>query len=281
MDAPHDKDAAAPAASSSSQNVGDETVAFDNWPLEADRMAIHSPLVECLRVLAGHYGRRTSENALTAGLPIPATGITPALFERAALRADMNARLIERSLDGLAIAPNMPCILVLDHKQACILWDVSSPEDRAPKKEAGHAAEIDPETLFTVQFPEEPDDRKALTLRQLKTLYSGYTFYVRPVARVDERAGPAVIDTARDWFWGTLKENWSIYREVILATVMINCFALVSTLYIMNVYDRVVPNGAVPSLIALSVGLGLAIQVAVWVAIAVVLYLVGRAVVGP
>ena len=254
MDAPHDKDAAAPAASSSSQNVGDETVAFDNWPLEADRMAIHSPLVECLRVLAGHYGRRTSENALTAGLPIPATGITPALFERAALRADMNARLIERSLDGLAIAPNMPCILVLDHKQACILWDVSSPEDRAPKKEAGHAAEIDPETLFTVQFPEEPDDRKALTLRQLKTLYSGYTFYVRPVARVDERAGPAVIDTARDWFWGTLKENWSIYREVILATVMINCFALVSTLYIMNVYDRVIPNSAYETLWVLSLG---------------------------
>lgn len=79
MDAPHDKDAAA-RRRLSSQNVGDETVAFDNWPLEADRMAIHSPLVECLRVLAGHYGRRTSENALTAGLPIPPP-ITPALFE--------------------------------------------------------------------------------------------------------------------------------------------------------------------------------------------------------
>lgn len=262
MDAPYDKDAAAPAASSSSQRVGNEPAEvdkevdkeFDNWPLEADRMAIHSPLVECLRLLAGHYGRRTSENALTAGLPIPATGITPALFERAALRADMNARLIERSLDGLAIAPNMPCILVLDHKQACILWDVSYPEDRAPKKEAGHAAEIDPETLFIVQFPEEPDDRKTLTFTQLKSLYSGYTFYVRPVARVDERAGPAVIDTARDWFWGTLKENWSIYREVILATVMINCFALVSTLYIMNVYDRVIPNSAYETLWVLSLG---------------------------
>jgi len=119
MDLTNDKDAAAPSVASSST---EDMVSSDNWPLEADRMAIHSPLVECLRLLAGHYGRRTSENSLVAGLPIPSGGITPALFERAALRADMNARLIERTLEGLAIAPNLPCILVLDHKQACILW---------------------------------------------------------------------------------------------------------------------------------------------------------------
>jgi ATP-binding cassette subfamily C protein LapB len=93
----------------------------DSWPLEADRVAIRSPLVESLRILAGHYGRRTSENSLLAGLPIPATGITPSLFERAAARADLNAKMIERTLEALAIAPNLPCILVLEHKQACIL----------------------------------------------------------------------------------------------------------------------------------------------------------------
>lgn len=35
---------------------------------------------------------------------------------------------------------------------------------------------------------------------------------------------------------------------------MINCFALVSTLYIMNVYDRVIPNGAYETLWVLSLG---------------------------
>ncbi len=72
---------------------------FDSWPLEADRAAIHSPLVECLRLLAGHYGRRTSAISLTAGLPIPRTGITPTLFVRAAERADLHARLADRPLD--------------------------------------------------------------------------------------------------------------------------------------------------------------------------------------
>lgn len=226
----------------------------DSWPLEADRVAIRSALVESLRILAGHYGRRTSENSLIAGLPIPLTGITPSLFERAAARADLNAKMAERSLEALSIAPNLPCILVLEHKQACILWDVKYPDRHPPKKEPGRDAVIHPETKFLVQFPESPDDRKFLTLSELKALYTGYAFYVRPVARVDDRAGPAQIDTARDWFWGSLKSNWKVYQEVVLATVMINVFALASTLYIMNVYDRVIPNAAYETLWVLSVG---------------------------
>ena len=75
MDLTNDKDAAPPVASSSSKDTEKPDGLSGNWPLEADRMAIHSPLVECLRLLAGHYGRRTSENSLTAGLPIPSTGI--------------------------------------------------------------------------------------------------------------------------------------------------------------------------------------------------------------
>jgi len=226
----------------------------DSWPIEADRIALHSPLIECLRLLAGHYGRRTSENALTAGLPIPSTGITPALFERAALRADMNSKLAERSLESLAIAPNLPCILVLEHKQACILWEVRFHKNHPPKKVVGQNAEIHPETQFILQFPESPDERKVIKFSELSKIFTNYCFFVRPVARVDDRAGPAEIDTASDWFWGSLKENWIIYREVILGTVMINCFALASTLYIMNVYDRVIPNGAFETLWVLSIG---------------------------
>lgn len=235
-------------ASSSSEVQKTQAGEFDNWPLEADRLSIKFPLVECLRILAGHYGRRTSENALTSGLPIPDVGITPLLFERAAARADMNARLMERSLEGLAIAPNLPCILVLEDRHACILWSVKT--KKSPKKDAPETTEV----FFEVQYPESPDERKSIRLTELSKAYSGYAFFVRPVARTDDRAGPATIDTARDWFWGTLKENWSIYREVILATIMINCFALGSTLYTMNVYDRVIPNSAYETLWVLSIG---------------------------
>lgn len=226
----------------------------DTWPLEADRLAIHDPLVVCLQILAGHYGRRTSINSLTAGLPLPFGGITPTLFERAAGRADLNAKLIERPLEALAIAPTLPCVLVLEHKHACILWEVRYPAKHPPKKEAGKAIDVHPETLFVLQFPETPDERKTLSLSELKTLYTDYAFFLRPIARIDDRAGPATINTAQDWFWGALKANRKIYQEVVVATVMINMFALASTLYIMNVYDRVIPNNAYETLWVLSLG---------------------------
>lgn len=227
----------------------------DAWPLQADRVAIHMPLVDCLVLVAGQYGRRTSRAALTAGLPIPPNGLTPMLFIRAAERADLSARLSERSLASLAIAPNLPCILSLEHGQACILKTIEYPDQHPPVKEPGEDIEIHPETRFILQFPETPDEEKALTLEELSPLYTGYAFFVRPVARTDERAGPAEIDTGRDWFWSVFKKHRTIYSEVLIAALMINVFGLASSLFIMNVYDRVVPNNAFETLWALAFGI--------------------------
>ncbi len=241
-----------------SKDSSEEARLQDSWPLQADRMAINSPLVESLRILAGQYGRRSSYSSLTAGLPVSKEGITPALFVRAARRADLNARLVQRSLEALAIAPNLPCILVLEGGQACILHQVRYPEKHPPKKNKNSKKEpsIHPETTFVVQFPETEDEKQEMRLEALKAIYSDYAFFVRPVARNDERAGPAEIEGARDWFWGTLKENSGLYVEVIVAAVMINAFALANSLFVMTVYDRVVPNptSAYDTLWVLAVG---------------------------
>jgi len=233
-----------PSGGAEPKNPDDET----HWPLQADRLAIREPLVDCLRLLAGHYGRRTSNTGLTAGLPIPKKGITPALFIRAAERADMVAQLAERSLNALAIAPNLPCVLSLEDGQGCILWAVKYPKKHPPKKIEGKqgtksSVEIHPETCFEVQFPETPDEKQVLTLEQLNNLYTGYAFFVRPIARVDDRAGPAEIDTGRNWFWASFWRNRTLYAEVAIAAIVINLFGIAGSLFTMNVYDRVVPNG--------------------------------------
>ena len=231
--------------------------AGDSWSLKANRISIQMPLIETLRILAGHYGRRTTSSALVAGLPIPKDAITPDLFVRAAERADMHATLAERSLDALSISPHLPCILVLADGQACVLWDIQHPELKQPKKrQDGTAAKVKahPETMFEVQFPETEEERRNISLKELGALYAGYVFFVRPVARMDDRGGPAEIDTAKDWFWGALKEHMRTYHEVIVAAIMINVFALASPLFIMNVYDRVVPNAAFETLWVLALG---------------------------
>ena len=232
----------------------------NSWALQADRLALQQPLVDCIRLMAGHYGRRTSNAALTAGLPIPSDGITPALLIRASERADLTTQIVERTLESLAIAPNLPCILALEGNQGCILWEIEHPKKHPPKKTGGEdgtkvKVEIHPETQFVIQFPETPDEKQKLTLEELQNLYSGYAFFVRPIARVDDRAGPAEIDTGRNWFWASFWQNRTLYSEVAVAAIIINLFGIAGSLYIMNVYDRVVPNNAFETLWVLAAGI--------------------------
>ena len=59
------------------------------------------------------------------------------------------------------------------------------------------------------------------------------------------------------WLMEPMRRNRPIYMKVALAAVVINLFALVTSLFTMVVYDRVVPNNATSSLVALTIGLGI------------------------
>jgi ATP-binding cassette, subfamily C, bacterial LapB len=59
------------------------------------------------------------------------------------------------------------------------------------------------------------------------------------------------------WLMAPIRANDAVYVKVAVAAVMINLFALVSSLFTMTIYNRVIPNNATSSLIALSIGLGI------------------------
>tara|TARA_Y100001958_G_C21246609_1_gene577175 strand:+ start:4116 stop:5822 length:1707 start_codon:yes stop_codon:yes gene_type:complete len=61
------------------------------------------------------------------------------------------------------------------------------------------------------------------------------------------------------WFWGSIIQNKATYVQIALASIFINLFGLGSAFYIMTVYDRVMPNSAYSSLIALTIGMGIVI----------------------
>src|SRR5687768_8878377 len=89
--------------------------------------------------------------------------------------------------------------------------------------------------------------------------YTGYAFLVRAAAEADARAVAAGDLPRTHWFWSVVKLYWRSYGHIALAAFLVNMLALATPLFTMSVYDRVIPNGAIPSLIALSIGLSLAI----------------------
>ncbi len=77
------------------------------------------------------------------------------------------------------------------------------------------------------------------------------------LSRQQHRA--AKVQGKNDWFWGSFAQSKWLYVQVIIAAALTNFLGLSTSLFIMVVYDRVVPNEAVESLIALTFGVLMAL----------------------
>lgn len=201
----------------------------------------HDPLLDCLVEVSRLHGRPSTRAALMAGLPLEKGGLSPTLFGRAASRAGLASRVVRRGLDKINSAL-MPVVLLLKENEACVLlgWD-----------ESGEQASL--------LFPETGQGKVTLERKELEALYIGVAIFIRPHFRFDQRTPEVGNMPQKHWFWGAILEQWPLYRDVLWAALLINVFALVMPLFVMNVYDRVVPNKAVETLWALAAGVCLII----------------------
>lgn len=205
-----------------------------NW-----RYSEHSirfdPLLDSIVAIARLYEISTTHEALSAGLPMEGGVLTPALLPRAAARAGLTAKLARRSLADLR-AGLLPVILLLKGNQACLLLEWLE----------GGAARV--------RFPENGESSDVLTREALEGLFSGVVFFVRPVFNFDPRSPSSGNIPSRHWFWGVVFQNWRLYRDGLLAALLVNLFALTMPMFSMTVYDRVVPNRAEETLWVLALG---------------------------
>ncbi|MBL8301752.1 MAG: type I secretion system permease/ATPase, partial [Ideonella sp.] len=197
------------------------------------------PLLDCLVEVCRVQGVTATRASLSAGLPLGnerGARLTLELAERAAARAGMTARLQRMALADIDGA-TLPVILVLKGNQACVLlgWD--------------HAGSV-----ARVLLPETGQGSITLSRDQLAERYIGVALFVRPHFRFDARTPEVRKVKAQHWFWSAVLEQRGVYRDVLWAALLINLFALATPMFSMNVYDRVVPNNAVETLWALSIG---------------------------
>jgi ATP-binding cassette subfamily C protein LapB len=198
-------------------------------------------------------GRPISVDALMAGLPETGRGSAGAIAAavRAAETAGLKASLGHRARVD-AISPLlMPCLLVLNNGGACVLCGFTARAQSGDKSLLQHQ-------MAKVILPEHGGEVTELPLDELQAAYTGEVLYVKVPARLDKRASELKLLDPKRWFWGNILRFFPIYKHVILASVMINLLAIASPLFVMNVYDRVVPNTALDTLWVLAVGVMMA-----------------------
>ncbi|WP_034765101.1 type I secretion system permease/ATPase [Chrysiogenes arsenatis] len=211
------------------------------------------PVLDSLVIYCKLNGRPYTQESLVAGLPIEQGRNTPtlfskksskSLFSRAAARAGFRTKIFKtklREINPLLL----PSILLLhgrhsdDDVAACVLLGFND--------EMTHARVI---------LPELPDVENTVALAELEQRYFGISILLKKEIQLEEKELGIQSVRENHWFWGAFKIVKEIYRDVIVASFLINIFVLATPLFTMNVYDRVVPNGAVDTLWVLSIGIG-------------------------
>ncbi len=101
----------------------------------------------------------------------------------------------------------------------------------------------------------EPNNGKSseITLSKFKADYTDFFIIVKQLneREKEERSG--------HWFFSAFRKSKWIYVQVMVAAMVSNFLSLTTALFTMTVYDRVIPNGAFESLIALSIGVVIAL----------------------
>ena len=199
------------------------------------------PVLDCLSFLARRSDRPSSPVLLRAGLALSPTGtlpfhqIEPAL-EQVGMRGEPVAR---RRVAGWRLQ-QLPAIIELTEERALVLLEMNG-------RDALIYAPGTPEPMWVPAADLEPH-------------FTGHAVAVEPDP-TSERAAERPWDKVRrtHWFWS---EVWKVRGEfwpVLLAALVVNLLALAVPLFTMNVYDRVIPNKAIPTLWVLAIGVMLAL----------------------
>jgi len=205
-------------------------------PLSHDpRGLLDDPLLDSLLTLCQLHQKPASRAMLTSGLPLPGQRLSAELLPRAAARAGLQGRLLQRKLEQIP-ALAMPAMLLLREGRCAVLlgWENNG----------------DARLLLS-----ESDGGEVRVSRELLSEdYAGQAFFAQPQHKFDLQHGE-LIPRAKSWFRDTLKRSRWLYIDAVAASLLINLIALAAPLFVMNVYDRVVPNQAAATLWVLAIGI--------------------------
>lgn len=199
------------------------------------RLDVDDPLLDGLLILCKLHGCPASRASLCSGLPLASQRLGPELLPRAAARAGLQARILKRELGAISTL-NLPVLLLLKDGRCAVLQRFG---------EDGRALILPSEAEGGEQWVE----REAL-----EQAYAGHALFARPRHTLENLRTP-LMPRVDAWFRDTLRHSRWLYSDALLASLLINLLGLMVPLFVMQTYDRVVPNQAVSTLWVLVAGL--------------------------
>ena len=198
------------------------------------------PVLDCLTFLARQSDRPSSPVLLRAGLALSDHGTLPFHQVEPALdQVGMRGEQIARKLSGWA-ERQLPAILELHDERAAVLLELR-----------------DGDALIYAPGLADP---MWVALRELEAAFTGRAVVVEAdPTRERESERPWDKTKRTHWFWSEVWKVRGQFWPVLLAALVVNLLALAVPLFTMNVYDRVIPNKAIPTLWVLALGVALAL----------------------
>jgi ATP-binding cassette subfamily C protein LapB len=202
-------------------------------------------LLESLVLYTKLYHKPFSAESLMAGLPtihlfndnsLFSKQSSKSLFSRAAKRAGLRSTLVQKDLKDI-LQLQLPMILLLSNKNSCILEEFS----------------LDKKGAKIIHCNGEEALEEWVEIEKLQKEYMGFAFMLKKPYSYKNKDKKLHTQTDH-WFWGTLKLSKPIYKDVLIASFLINIFVLATPLFTMNVYDRVIPNSAIETLWIFTIG---------------------------
>ncbi len=193
--------------------------------------------LECLLVVSREFSLSGNGNSALASLPLQADDkLTLELMPRAAENLGLQMEIITSGLEDIPHI-KLPVILILNDGSPCVLESIDS-----------HYSHV----IYAKDIKQEIP----LHLKDLETLYSGVFLQFSTMGYETNNINKSFMHPVveRSWYKAALIANRPVMARVALCTFFVNIFALASPLFIMNVYDRVVPNEAMDTLWVLAVG---------------------------
>ncbi|MDC0933641.1 type I secretion system permease/ATPase [Arcobacteraceae bacterium] len=195
-------------------------------------------LLESLYFISLFYQRHTSKDSLVSGLPIHNNSMKINDFIISSKRIGLISKVVSRNLKGISKLA-LPAVLILEKDRACVLLDLDFKKNKA-----------------TVIIPGLSEGEILMDIDALEDEFTEKVIIIKPTYKFENKvSNEIVIPQPKQWFWGALKSNMPIYRKVIVAAIFINLFVLAMPLFMKNVFDRVLPNNAIETLLAMTFGI--------------------------